>query len=177
MDAAGSSCFCGGGGNSWITSGDGGLAGFCHNIGTTNSLEAELLAIRDGLELVNRLKLMNVDVETDSKLSVQLIAGSIFRGDHVNSLVSDCRRLMAEIGSTTLRHVYREANACADILANMGVVADGLEVFAKAPSCVAHQLHDDAVGVEYSRQMKKNAYVGVREGVMRQRLEHLGTVF
>ena len=181
MDAAGSSCFCGGGGNSWIRvgwkppsagifklntdgasrgnpgkSGAGGLirnhegrwvAGFCHNIGTTNSLEAELIAIRDGLELVNRLKLMNVDVETDSKLSVQLIAGSIFRGDHVNSLVSDCRRLMAEIGSTTLRHVYREANACADILANMGVVADGPEVFAKAPSCVAHQLHDDAIGV------------------------------
>ena len=211
MDVAGSSCFCGGGGNSWIRvgwkppstgifklntdgaskgnpgkSGAGGLirnhegrwvAGFCHNIGTTNSLEAELSAIRDGLELVNRLRLTNVDVETDSKLAVQLIAGSIFSGEHVNSLVCDCRRLMAEIGSTTLTHVYREANACADILANLGVVANGLEVFANPPSCVAHQLHDDAIGVEYSRQMKKHANVGVRGGVMRQSLEHIGPVF
>ncbi|GFY81985.1 hypothetical protein Acr_02g0002250 [Actinidia rufa] len=110
------------------------VAGFCHNIGTTNSLEAEVTAIKDGLELVNRLGLTNVDVETDSKLAVQLIAGSIFSGEHVNNLVNDCRRLMEEIGSTTLRHVYREANACADILANLGVVADGLEVFANAPS-------------------------------------------
>ncbi|GFY81989.1 hypothetical protein Acr_02g0002290 [Actinidia rufa] len=153
------------------------VAGFCHNIGTTNSLEAEVTAIRDGLELVNRLGLTNVDVETDSKLAVQLIAGSIFSGEHVNSLVNDCRRLMEEIGSTTLRHVYREANACADILANLGVVADGLEVFANAPSCVAHQLYNDAIGVEYSRQMKQHEDVGVRGGVMRQRLEHIATVF
>ncbi|PSS34373.1 Ribonuclease H protein [Actinidia chinensis var. chinensis] len=153
------------------------VAGFCHNIGTTNSLEAEVTAIRDGLELVNRLGLTNVDVETDSKLAVQLIAGSIFSGERVNSLVNDCRRLMEEIGSTTLRHVYREANACADILANLGVVADGLEVFANAPSCVAHQLYNDAIGVEYSRQMKQHEDVGVRGGVMRQRLEHIATVF
>ncbi|GFY81999.1 hypothetical protein Acr_02g0002390 [Actinidia rufa] len=163
---AGNACFRGGGGgNSWIRvgwkppstgmfklnidgaskgnpgkAGAGGLirnhegrwvAGFCHNIGTTNSLEAEVTANKGR-----------------SRTRQSIGANERGRGNGFKARgATDCRE-------------YFQCRA--HILANLGVVVDGLEVFANAPSCVAHQLYNDAIGVEYSRQMKQHADIGVR---------------
>ncbi|KAL7205643.1 hypothetical protein ACSBR2_018550 [Camellia fascicularis] len=64
------------------------------------------------------------------------------------------RYLMRQLRITTIDHVYREANKCADVLANQGNLAmEDFHVFNYVPSFILNQLYDDARGVLYPRTL------------------------
>ncbi|KAL7194655.1 hypothetical protein ACSBR1_034980 [Camellia fascicularis] len=86
-------------------------------------------------------------VETDAKLVKNLIFGKISEQHPLSNLIFDCRFLMAQLEISDIEHIYREINACADLLANKGIkLEEGLHIFISTPSCIVKQLVDDARG-------------------------------
>ncbi|KAI8572922.1 hypothetical protein RHMOL_Rhmol01G0238700 [Rhododendron molle] len=102
------------------------------------SLEAELWALHDGLQLALDRKITQIYVEMDALAAVQLIM--------------DWRFLMRKLGVEKIDHIYREGNKCADALANMAYnpILD-FRILDIAPTCINSQLRDDTYGVSYPK--------------------------
>jgi ribonuclease HI len=79
---------------------------------------AELWGIYEGLRLAQRRRVMRLEVRTDS----QVIAQSLNTHSHGSSmgcaLVKRIRSLLNGTWEVKVIHIYREANRCADMLAN-----------------------------------------------------------
>ena len=96
------------------------LGGFSRSIGCTSSFMAELWGLRDGLNLCYEMHLSAVDVQLDAKAVVQLLANSSSANICALPLLDDCRHLISQIGQVRISHCFREANSCADFLAQLG---------------------------------------------------------
>ena len=59
-------------------------------------------------------------VELDAKALVDAFKNPSYANTIVSSLFDDCKRLAAQIPQLSIKHIYREANRCADHLANVG---------------------------------------------------------
>ena len=78
--------------------------------------------MRDGLLLCNQLNLNAITVKLDAKALVDALKNPSYANTIVSSLFDDRRRLAAQIPHLSIKHIYREANRCADRLANLGAV-------------------------------------------------------
>ena len=96
------------------------VAGYTKKVGKANSFVAEAWALRDGLMLCNQMNLSNVIVELDAKALVDALNNPDFNNSVISPLFDDCKQLAAQIPQIVFRHIYREANLCADRLANVG---------------------------------------------------------
>lgn len=96
------------------------LAGFSQRIGITSSFMAELWALRDGLKCCIDQNFEVVVVELDARAVIDILSNLNSPNLVVCSLVDDCRWMIAQIPQVLIKHCYREANRCADRLANMG---------------------------------------------------------
>ena len=96
--------------------------GFTRKIDKANSFLTEMWALRDGLLLCNQLNLNAVMVKLDAKALVDTLKNPSYANTIVSSLFDDRRRLAAQIPHLSIKHIYREANKCADRLANLGAV-------------------------------------------------------
>ncbi|KAI8570479.1 hypothetical protein RHMOL_Rhmol01G0037200 [Rhododendron molle] len=84
-----------------------------------SSLEAELWSIYKGLGVIRDRKLENVKIESDSLVAVDLVTEGN-PGNHPQSvLINEAHFLLAQT-NTTIGHIPRAANQCADHLARMG---------------------------------------------------------
>lgn len=97
------------------------VVGFSRRIGITNSFMAEAWALRDGLILCDQMKLSDVIVELDSKALVDAFNNLVYANSVISPLFEDCKQLASQIPRLCIRHIYREANKCADKLANIGL--------------------------------------------------------
>lgn len=86
-------------------------------MGMTNSLIAELWGIIDGLVLARSMRILNIHVQSDAKEAIGLIVEEFNDDIPLLPLISDCRRLLIDFQKYKLRHVFREANGVAYILA------------------------------------------------------------
>ncbi|XP_058211449.1 uncharacterized protein LOC131323612 [Rhododendron vialii] len=84
-----------------------------------SSLEAELWSTYKGLEVILERKLENVKIESDSLVAMNLtMEGN--PGNHPQSvLINEIHALLTQT-NTTIGHISRSANQCADHLARMG---------------------------------------------------------
>ena len=96
--------------------------GFTRKIDKANSFLIETWALRDGLLLCNQLNLNAVMVKLDAKALVDTLKNPSYANTIVSSLFDDRRRLAAQIPHLSIKHIYSEANKCADRLANLGAV-------------------------------------------------------
>lgn len=80
---------------------------------------AEALALKEGLKLAWELKFDHIEVETDAQELVDAIQGTTFLPD-ADTTVKEIRQWLRRDWEISLRHVYREANRCADSLARLG---------------------------------------------------------
>ena len=96
--------------------------GFTRKIDKANSFLTETWALRDGLLLCNQLNLNAVMVKLDAKALINALKNPSYANTIVSSLFDDRRWLVAQIPHLSIKHIYREANRCADWLANLGVV-------------------------------------------------------
>ena len=129
----------------WVT-------GFARKIGKTSSFQAELWALRDGLQLCLQYQAPAVLIDLDSKTIVDALNSQDYSKSIVSSIMEDCKYMISRIPQTRCRHVYREANRCADFLAKVGTSIEGdFIVFHSPPVDLISILEDDAIGVHVNR--------------------------
>jgi ribonuclease HI len=124
------------------------VGGFSRAIGFTTSVQAELRALKDGLLLAIDLEILNLEIEMDSLVAVDLINSSITSNAFLSTVVDDCRSLMERFELRSLKHIFREANGCADLLAKAGCVQHpDFVYFPNAPAHVLEALAFDVSNV------------------------------
>ena len=110
--ATGKTGLAGGGG--LIRDENGRVTGFARRIGSTNSFMAELWALRDGLHLCLQANVHSVIIEVDAKAIVDAFNSPTSCNAFVSTIMEDCRNMANQIPQRSFRHIYREANKCAD---------------------------------------------------------------
>ena len=65
------------------------------------------------------LDVQNLEVELDAKVVLDLICSKNSSNATYSSLLFDYKLLLDKIPHTTVKHVFREANKCADALARI----------------------------------------------------------
>ena len=132
------------------------IARFSRALGSTNSIIAKLLALRDGLTLAKELCLNSLIVEMDALSVVQLMSNNTINM-LMEPLLSNCRNLLQAISNKRIEHVYREANQCADALAKMGTNRNfTFVVFVEPPPMVGTLLAFDKANMFCNRLINSN---------------------
>ncbi|CAL5424318.1 unnamed protein product [Camellia sinensis] len=96
------------------------LWGYHGYLGNCTSLEAELWGIYRGLTIIMQKGLANIVIETDSQLAMKFIQEGADRSSPYRALIEDTTFLVRRC-NCTIQYTPREANVCADALANLGV--------------------------------------------------------
>lgn len=94
----------------WITSFS------CRIGGTISDLAAKICALQHGLRILMQRNITMVEIELDASNVIQLITTAT-RNSHLFNIILDCRSLLQQLRDPPLRHVMREGNKFADLLA------------------------------------------------------------
>ena len=71
--------------------------------------------------------------------------------------MEDCKQLISQIPQARVRHIYREANKCADFLAKLGTTLDNeFSIFSSPPVDLLSVLEADACGRSVNRLCPDN---------------------
>jgi ribonuclease HI len=128
------------------------VGGFSRAIGITTSVQAELRALKDGLNLAIDLGILNLEIEMDSLVAVECINSITTPNAFLSTIVSDCRSLMEGFEMCSFKHIFREANGCADLLAKTG--CDQFPDFISFPNAPAHVLEALAFDVSNATRFR-----------------------
>ena len=141
------------GGGGLIRDGNGTwLIGFARKIGTATSFLAELWALQDGLRLCLQIQAQAVCIELDAKAVVDALHSQSYTNTVIYSIMEDCNHLVTLIPQTSVRHVYREANRCADFLSKLGTgLENDFAIFSSPPMDLLAILEDDVCGFSINR--------------------------
>ena len=94
---------------------------FSIHLGITNSIVVELWAIWYGLSVAWDLGLTHIHLEFGSFIVVQWLQNkSVHFLPYLTNLLTNCRFLLKHQWQVKLKHVYLEANGCADKLEDKG---------------------------------------------------------
>ena len=96
------------------------VCGYDRKIGTTTSFAAELWGLRDRILQCLNLHLLAIKIKIDAKSIVELLNNPRAAENVVSTLVDDCRYLISQLPRVRVKHCFREANRCADVLARLG---------------------------------------------------------
>ena len=106
----------GGGGLFQNSNGDW-VGAFLEPLGIITSIQTKLRALKDGLVLAIKLEIPNLEIEMDSSVAIELIKSTSTTNVFLSVVVGDCRCFMERFEHFTLKHIFREANGFADVLA------------------------------------------------------------
>jgi ribonuclease HI len=128
------------------------VEGFTKALGDTTAYMAELWGVFEGLILAKRRGVTKLDLRIDSEVIVKSLQvrknGSIMGC----TLMKKIYKVLAEFQEVRITHVFREANRCADMLANMGCFnTDNIIYFEYPPTEVIQIVDDDFRGVSFPR--------------------------
>lgn len=129
----------------WIT-------GFSGSCGISTSMNAELLAIADGLKLAWYEGFRDVICESDSKTAVTLVQNGVSKVHLYAPLVDHIRSYNSFSWNLSFCHTLREGNACADWLAKQGAtLGDSMQIWASCSPQLSLPQLADATGVLRTR--------------------------
>lgn len=97
-----------------------GDGGFSLNVGSANSLSAELFGIREGLNLAWEKGFRKVVIESDSEAAISLVKMGDVKSHPLGGLIQDCKVLIGRFWDCQISHTFREGNTSADFLAGLG---------------------------------------------------------
>lgn len=107
---------------------------------------AELWALRDGFSLAKAENVRKLEIEVDALGVVQLLNEQT-KNHPMGNILLDCRSLMVELEAVSIKHVHREANYCADALANDALISVGdLYIYPCFPNCISNLFYADLIG-------------------------------
>ena len=95
------------------------VAGFARRIGITSSFKTKLWGLWDGLTLCSNLNISALIVELDAKVIVDIFHNANYEKNIVSPILDDCRQLFPKFGRVQIKHIYCQANRCADTLARI----------------------------------------------------------
>ncbi|MCI24591.1 putative non-LTR retroelement reverse transcriptase [Trifolium medium] len=129
------------------------LGGFANFIGQGNAYLAELWGVFEGLKIARNLKFSAVELNVDSREVVNVIRGEGGGNLQGSALVYKIRRLLKKLDwEVVVHHSYREANQCADALANIGVSSRiRSRFFETCPTQLNHVFLADIMGITTPR--------------------------
>jgi ribonuclease HI len=91
-------------------------------LGTTTNNQAEYQAVILGLQRCKELGATLVEVLADSELLIRQAKGEYrVKNPDLQVRFQEMRMLVTQIGQVVFKHVYREANKHADLLANQAM--------------------------------------------------------
>jgi hypothetical protein len=79
-----------------------------------------VMYISAGLNLAINLGILNLEIEIDFLVVVELVNSIITPNAFLSTIVTDCRSLIERFESCSLKHIFRKANGCAELLAKTG---------------------------------------------------------
>ncbi|GKV51783.1 hypothetical protein SLEP1_g58408 [Rubroshorea leprosula] len=133
------------------------IFGCTTRIGFTNSFMAEVWGIVQGLTMAWNSGFRKVILESDCLAAVNRVLGEDYQDPkHLCShLILACRQLLKRDWICQVRHVYREANFCADFLAsNFRHLPMGRNYFIAPPPELEKLMEEDLVGPGTTRIIK-----------------------
>ncbi|KAI8526338.1 hypothetical protein RHMOL_Rhmol13G0300200 [Rhododendron molle] len=96
----------------------------------------------------------NLEVETDSQIATQLLSAVNIDNHPLSNIIFDCRSLIRQFDNINIKHIFREANRCADALAADKPISVGsLYFYISVPICISNLLYADYLGISYPRHM------------------------
>lgn len=93
----------------------------------------ELLALNEGLKLVEQNKFLSIEINIDSTKVISMLQNGNLLYDVI---IDECRLRLMRLGAIIVQHYYREQNQVEDLLAKEGVtntVSDDPTSFAVSP--------------------------------------------
>jgi len=131
------------------------LAGFSKFLGKCNAFIAELWGVLEGLRCAKRMGFTAVELNVDSLVVVNIVTSGKESNASGRSLVQKIRKLLQMEWEVKVKHSYREANRCADALANIGcIVGNEMMFYESCPTQINHLLAADQAGVTFPRLIK-----------------------
>jgi ribonuclease HI len=128
------------------------IEGFSKALGDTTAYMAELWGIYEGLCLARRREVTKLEIRTDSQVIAHSLQNQTDGSVMGSVLIRKIRDLLNGPWEVKIIHIYREANRCADMLANMGSEGtSGIEFFVNPPVRVRQIVRDDVRGVAVPR--------------------------
>nr|POE53032.1 putative ribonuclease h protein [Quercus suber] len=100
------------------------VVGFARKLGNVNSFTAEIWALRDGLMVCRQMNLPAIIIEIDAKALADALRNPKYSNSVISPLFDDCKYLISQLPHVRINHIFREANKCADRLANSGYTQD-----------------------------------------------------
>lgn len=124
------------------------ICGFSRNLGDYNAFIAELWGAMEGLQLAVQRGFNCVEFQVDSQVVAGIIQGRNSASAAGWGLIQRLKMLLLAFKEIKVRHIFREANMCADILAGLGCNSHfGMIVYEQAPVQLDQALHSDVIGV------------------------------
>ena len=126
--------------------------GFSKRIGLTNSFEAELWGLREGLLLCCNLNISHLVIELDAKAIVNVLGNLSYVNHVISPILDDCRMLVSRFQHIWIKHCYREVNKCADSLVRLSFTQDADFSSFLSPSVdIFDVFEDDLNGIYFDR--------------------------
>jgi ribonuclease HI len=128
------------------------LGGFAKQLGICSAFMAELWGVLEGLRFAWRMGYRAVELEVDSTSVVKVIRVGATSSAMGVALLEGIGRLLEFEWEVKVTHSYREANTCADALANIGCsLGTDTTFFEECPSQINHLLVANKMGLLASR--------------------------
>jgi ribonuclease HI len=104
-----------------------------------------LRALLNGLLLAVELDITRLKIELDSLTIAELITSSKAANIFLSAIVCDCRSLLDRFEQFSIKHIFREANSCADLLTKADCVQSvDFILFTTPPTHVLEALDFDS---------------------------------
>ena len=96
------------------------LTAAAFNLGVSSVVIAEATAFQQGLRIALQHNITHLQIEGDNLMVINSVKGLWSPPWQIAHLIWDIHALLSSFSSTTIRHIYREANKAADWVANVG---------------------------------------------------------
>jgi ribonuclease HI len=128
------------------------LGGFAKGVGDCSAFVAELWGVFEGLSLAKRMGFRKIELHIDSVAVVHVISARNTNNKSAWSLQLNIRKLLESDWEVQITYVYREANKCADALANEGCQLGREVVFYEdCPPYIKDLVQADVMGITTPR--------------------------
>ncbi|PNX95042.1 ribonuclease H [Trifolium pratense] len=104
------------------------LSSFARKIGSCDALHAEMWGMYIGMDLARRQGITHLQVESDSKVLVEMVTGNYNDNRNIPTLVRRIRDLTNLNWHVQINHTWREGNKSADWLANYSLTLNSFDL-------------------------------------------------
>jgi ribonuclease HI len=128
------------------------IGGFSKSVGRCSAFIAELWGVLEGLRYVKRLGFTKIELNIDSEAVVRVVQTGRSQSVAGSVLVEQIYKMMSLDWEVEVRHTYREANKCADALANYGCMSRAdIQFFTCCPNFIKDLFVADNLGISTPR--------------------------